>query len=493
MTPIVASFVYRHGIGSGKTAAVASSVRRSPRRLVWVAMTDTALPAPPWRQQPALMRRLLSDPAPLLDELTGDYGSVVGLGTGPVRMAVVGDPSALRELFAMPTDYFRWGHKFNVLGFVVGSGSMIVSDGADHTRRRGSVQAAFSRRRLNGWVPMIVERTDIAIDRLLDSLDVDRSADGAVADLYPTSSALVLEIVVRATFGERIAARAQEIGTLFERPQAYLESPALRQMPHPFPGTARAKVRADRQALDVIIDEQIAHLRENPSADPLDALAVLVAAGELSDSEIRDQVVTLMGAGYNTTAATLSWMYWCVSDTPGLWDRLRDEADEVFGPLGSEPTLDEHTVSKLDLAGRTMRETTRLHPAGIVSPREAARDLSIGGFRIPKGTLILWSAYLAGRDPKAWTDPLRFDPDRFVDISEDQKALADAAWVPFGRGARNCIGFALAQMEITLILARVAQRLDVASTTNEIPRPVGMVVNRPEGGAPMRVKRVTPK
>jgi cytochrome P450 len=134
-----------------------------------------------------------------------------------------------------------------------------------------------------------------------------------------------------------------------------------------------------------------------------------------------------------------------------------------------------------------MRETTRLHPAGVISPREAARDLVVGDYHIPKGTLILWSAHLAGRDERAWPDPLRFDPDRFIDADPEQQALADAAWIPFGRGHRNCIGFALAQMELVLIIARLAQRLDIASKADAIPRPVGMVVNRPAGGALMLV------
>ncbi len=195
----------------------------------------------------------------------------------------------------------------------------------------------------------------------------------------------------------------------------------------------------------------------------------------------------LIGAGYDTTSASLSWMFWCISHEPGLWQRLRNEADDVYGPLGHAPVADAHTLARLDLANRVMRETTRLHRAGVLSPREAARDVIVGGYRIPKGTLILWSAHLAGRDPRAWAEPLRFDPDRFLTPSDDQKTLADIAWVPFGRGARNCIGFALAQMELTLIIARIAQRLDITSTASEIPRPVGMVVNRPAGRAPMRV------
>lgn len=446
-------------------------------------MSGAPLPAPARRHQPALVRRILTDPTPVLDELAERHGPMCGLGAGPLRMAVIGDPAALRELFAMPTDHFRWGHKFNVLGFVVGKESMIVSDGDDHARRRASVQTAFSRRRLNGWIPTIVERTDQTIDRLVQSL----TGEERDVDLYPLGRALVLEIVVRSMFGEPLGARSTEIGELFERPQAYLESPAIRQLPHPFPATARSRARADRRALDAIIDSQISTLRAQESTDPLDVLAALVADGTLSDGEIRDQVVTLIGAGYDTTSASLSWMFWCISHEPGLWQRLRNEADEVFGPLGHVPAADAHTLTRLDLANRVMRETTRLHPAGVLSPREAARDVTVGGYRIPKGTLILWSAHLAGRGPRAWAEPLRFDPDRFLAPSDDQKTLADIAWVPFGRGARNCIGFALAQMELTLIIARIAQRLDITSTASEIPRPIGMVVNRPAGGAPMRV------
>ena len=400
-----------------------------------------------------------------------------------MRIAVVGDPGALRELYAMPTESFRWNHKFNVLAVVVGPGSMIVSDGADHKRRRSSVQAAFSLRRLNGWIPMIVERTDAAIDDLVQSLETSNST----VDMYRVGRSLVLEIVVRAMFGERLVAHVAEIGDLFQRAQDYLELPAVRQIPHPVPFTARARVRQDRQAFDTIVDEEMAYLRAQPSGDPLNVLASLVAEGELSDAEIRDQVNTLIGAGYDTTAASLAWMLWRTTLEPGWWKALRDEADAVLGAPGQPSEPDRATLTRLDIANRVMRETLRLHPAGVVSPREAAVDVVVGGYRIPKGTLILWSAYLAGRDAEVWVDPLRFDPDRFRGLNPEQQALANSAWVPFGHGARNCIGFALAQMELTLIISRLAQRLDLTPTTTTVPGPVGMVVNRPRGGVPMHV------
>lgn len=442
----------------------------------------TVPPRPSLRAQPALLRRIFADPQPVLDQLRADHGPVVELGGGPVRMAIVGGADEIRALLAMPTDHFRWGHKFNVLGFVVGDGSMIVSDGDEHRRRRGSVQSAFSRRRLNGWIPMIVDQTDNAVDALTgDTTDVD---------LYQVGRSLLLEIVVRAFFGESLAARAREIGDLFQAPQDYLESPAVRQLPHPFPFTRRARVRADRRAIDAIIDAEIARRRAEPSGDPDDVLEALVADGELTDAEIRDQVVTLIGAGYDTTAASLAWMLWCAGLDDHVWRRLRTEADEVFGPPTADVgPFDHATLHRLEYADRVMRETLRLHPAGAVSPREAARPIEVGGRTIRTGTLILWSAHLAGRDPAAWEDPLVFDPDRFGRLDDEQQALANASWVPFGAGKRNCIGFMLAQMELTLIVSRLAQRLDVDLRGAAKPRPVGMVVNRPTGGVPARVTR----
>lgn len=457
-------------------------MRRHGQRMKQGVVRSGRIPSPSAWAQVKYLRRLFSDPQPVLDELREIYGPICALGFGPVRIVIVGDPALLRELFSTPTESFRWGHKFNALGFVVGAGSMIVSDGPDHKRRRSSVHAAFSRRRLNGWIPTIVEQTDRAIDQLASQL----GASGGRADLYPVGRMAVLHIVVRAMFGERLADRADEIGAIFQRPQDYLEAPTIRQFPHPFPFTARSRVRADRRALDVIIDAEIAERRRAPTGDPLDVLEALVTGGELSDAEIRDQVVTLIGAGYDTTAASLAWALWRAALDPDVWARLRAEADEQFGPIGSDAIVrDEVLLARLVVADRVMREALRLHPAGALSPRETVVDVELGGRVIRKGTLVLWSAHLAGRDPAAWPDPLRFDPDRFADPA--QKAAADIAWVPFGRGARNCIGFALAQMELTLMISRLAQRLDVTPTSDVLPRPVGMVVNRPSGGVPMQV------
>lgn len=439
-------------------------------------------PSPPLLQQPRLLARMFSEPQPVLDELRDGYGPVVGLGIGPARMVIAGGPVEVGALLARPVEDFRWNHKFNALAVVVGERSMITSDGDDWKRRRRAVHSAFSRRRLNGWIPMIIEQADAAIEAIPDT-------GRHQVDLYRVGRAAILEIVVRAFFGTSMADKAQQLGSLMQRPQDYLEMPAWKQVRHPFPLGERGRVRSDRRALDDLVRLAMADIEHQASPDPDDVLAVLVNDQTLDEREILDQVVTLVGAGYDTTAASLAWMLWCCGLAPDILDALRDEADLVLGTPGEPEQFDHTTLNRLEIAGRVVKETLRLHPAGVISPREAARDLDVAGHTITKGTLILWSAHLAGRDPDVWDEPLRFDPDRFVGMSSEQRAAADAAWVPFGGGRRDCIGAALAQMELTLLISRLAQRLDLSPPTGTKPGPVGMVVNRPQGGVPFDVSR----
>ncbi len=469
------------------TPAPKTPTPKTPTPKTQVAAVARRTPGPRGRDNFRFVRQLFDDPAAALDGLRDSYGPVCELRFGPTRIALIGDPDTLHEMFATPAEAFRWGNKFTMIGvkFVVGKDSMIVSDGADHARRRGSVQAAFTRRRLNGWIPMIVRRTDVAIDRVVNDLP----AGGSTVDLSPVGQNLILGITVHAFFGERFAERADEIGALYERPQKFIEAPAIKQLPHPFPFTARSRVRADKRAIDALIDAEIAQRRSDPSGDPFDILEAIVIEGSLSDSEIRAQVRTLIGAGYDTSSATLAWMLWCAALSPDIWARLRAEADLVLGPIDvSQEDADHTTLARLEFAQSVVHESLRLHPAGLIGARAAAVDLDLGGYAIRKGTLVVWSPHLAGRDPSAWPNPLLFDPDRFTDLTKEQKAISDRAWIPFGRGPHMCVGFGLAQMELTLIIARLAQRLDLVPMSNETPRPIGMVVNRPLGGEPFRVR-----
>ena len=437
----------------------------------------TAPPPPPGCSQIGMIRRILRDPTPVLDEIAAAGLPVVGFGRGVLRMAIVAKPQLVHEVFSMPVTRFRWSHPLNVLRFVVGDQSMLVSDGDDHRRRRGAVLPALARRRLDRWVPTIVDQADAAITGLL----ADARRNGGLIDLAPHARRVTMGVVVQALFGSRLSARLGELSELFERPQAYLESPAVRQVPHPFPFTRRAGVRQDRRRIDAIVDEEIAHRRNDPVFDEGDLLTALVHSGELTDAEIRDQVVTLVGAGYDTTAAALTWTAWRATTAAGVWHELRCEADTAF----AEP-IEEGLLGRLPFAAKVVRETLRLHPAGVIAPRLAAEDIALGPYVLRRGTLVMPSPYLAGRDPRTWHQPLTFDPHRFDQMTDEQRSLADRAWTPFGGGARSCIGFALAKIELTILIARMAQRLDLHPTSTAIPAPTGLVVSRPRGGAPMR-------
>jgi cytochrome P450 len=308
-----------------------------------------------------------------------------------------------------------------------------------------------------------------------------------VVDLHPFGRHLIIGITLDAFFGPRVAARVDEISALLQSSQDFLEAPATQQMPQPLSLSRRRRVRADRQAIDRIVGEEIELRRRDRAAARDDLLQALIEDDSLSHDEVYDQAMTAMGAGFDTTSATLAWTLVRAGRSPEVWSRLRAEADRVLGEPGTTASSEQSALAELCEARNVVHESLRLHPAGLFATREAARDVSIGGFTIRRGTVIVWSPYLAGRDEDTWPDPLRFDPDRFSDLDADQQAQADQAWVPFGRGPHMCLGFGLAQMELTLAIARLAQRLDVTATSAEIPRPFGLVVNRPTGGAVFHV------
>lgn len=443
------------------------------------------------RENLALTRRLLADPALVLDECVARYGPTFSFGFGPLETVFVGDPHHMDTVFSQPNESYRWGHFLNFLGFVVGPTSMIVSDGEEHRRRRSAVQPGLARRQLDGWIPMIVAETDAMIDDQLQPL-----LEGAgPVDLYPLGKDLVMGITVKAFFGNGLQEQLDELMSVFDEAQAYLELPAVRQIPHRFPRTRRARVRAGRRHFDQLVDDEIARRRRKARSDqPADTSTDLLDAFVETDSgltteEIHDQVNTLIGAGYNTTAATIAWTLVRALNTRGVWSALRTEANEVFGNADDASRVDDigsEQFRRLSYASAVVHESLRLHPAGLVGPRQAATDINLDGMTIRNRAMVMWSPYISGRLEATWPHPLRFDPDRYNSVDEDHKKLMDIAWTPFGRGPRRCIGFALAQMEVTLIVARMAQRLDIELLDLTTPKPYGLIVNRPAGGVPVR-------
>ncbi len=418
-------------------------------------------------------RSLLDDPCPALDTLASRYGRTFALRIGPQEFVIVGDRGHVRDVLGADPAAYRWRPAFRNLAIVIGRTALIVTDGEAHRSRRRLVQPAFARRRLDHWMHLIID----TVDETLEALPV-----GTPIDLEPVIRQTVRRIVLRVLFGADLSILGDDIGALLEPAVAYTNEPLLRQLPHPVPFSARARARSARRRVDDLLAVEIAHRRattREAARDNADMLDVLIDAG-LTSEEIYDQVVALTVAGYDTTTAAISWCLLRTMRDAALWERLRQEADDA----ARDST--ELRLTDLPLAHATAQETLRLHPPGAVVPRRKVAPGAIGPYRVRRGAMVLYSPYLLGRDPASWAEPLAFRPDRFLD--PETPVLQDA-WVPFGSGPRQCIGFGLAMMQLATVLARCAQRITFAPVTGPVPRPVGAITSHPEGGVPVAIAR----
>ncbi len=420
----------------------------------------TALPGPHGPAALRAVRGLANEPVPTVERLGAEHGRTFGVHAGPLQIVIVGDRLLVKEVLSGPQARYRWGPMFRIpLGVFVGPTSMLVSDGEDHARRRRLVQPAFALRHLQSWRGAVLDE----IDHMIDALPLHTSVD-----LAPRIQTAIRRIVVRILFGPELD--ADDIGARLAPAADYINRPSVRQPPHPFPFGARERARASRRSFDAALDAEIDRRRSRIRGDRDDVLGVLLETPDLTREELRDQVVSLIGAGYDTTTATASWLVLRAAPAPTVWSRLRAEAVAV--------AVDEARP----YADAVVHESLRIHPAGAYAPRLVAQTFALGPYRVRRGSLIAWSPLLVGRDPDTWPDPMRFDPGRHLDGPEPEYA-----WVPFGAGSRSCIGFGLARMNLTLLASRLAERVDLEVLTEGIPEPVGVVTAHPDGGVPVRI------
>ncbi len=418
------------------------------------------LPGPRGLAALRALKGLADRPVPTTESLAARYGRSFVLRPGLGSVVVVGDRELVKVVLTGPQDRYRWGPLFRIpLGVFAGPTSILVSDGDDHTRRRRIVQPAFALRRLQTWRGHIVTE----LDRMIDALPVDEPFD-----LAPRIQTAVRRIVVRILFGAELD--ADEVGDRLAPAAAYVNRPVGRQLPHPFPLGARERARASRRSFDALLDAEIARRAGSGPTERDDVLDVLLATPELTRQELRDQVVSLIGAGYDTTTATASWMVLRAAPEPEVWSRLRAEADTA----GSD--------DQRAWAEAVVHESLRIHPAGAYAPRLVVKPFDLDGHHVGRGSLVAWSPLLVGRDPATWPDPMRFDPSRHHDGSEPEYA-----WVPFGAGPRSCLGFGLARTNLTLLVSRLAQRVDLRRATSGVPEALPGVTSHPVGGVPVTV------
>lgn len=434
------------------------------------------LPGPPLLQQPLWGLRFRRDPLGSIVTLHERYGPVFFTGAGPLKYVFLIGPDAHRELFT-DIERFEWRPVTKPVMVVDGETAVVVSDGEDHQRRRRIVQPAFNIRRIESHVPLMVEE----VRRTVAQWTV-----GAELDVYEALRGCIRRIVMRALFGERFSDRAGELGDRLQPALDFVDRP-LPQVKVDLPWTAWHRAKVARRRTDELVFAEIARRRAENTAGGDDVLSWLMEASDpegdgarLSDQEVRDQVVSLIAAGYETTSAAVGWTVWASLANPGVWERLRAE-------VGDDAITPERLRTMTYLDG-VVSESLRLWPPGAVAGRKLLCDIEAAGFHIPARAIALYSPYATQRMAACWPDPLAFRPDRWDKDAPGYVEPTPLSYVPFGAGPRRCLGFAFALTEIKVLIGEVVRAVDFDLLDTAEPAGESIASLRPKGGVHVRVR-----
>ncbi len=392
------------------------------------------------------------DPLDLALRSREAFGDVVRYRFGPLPIYQITHPDGVEHVLRRNQRNYRRGffhQKFKLLG---GEG-LVSSEGDFWLRQRRLTQPAFHRRRLEA----LAGRMTLAAQDAGERWQIAHRT-GRPVEICREMSRITLEIVGRALLGGGLGGRYPTLRRDLLIALEYIDFRMNRPFSPPiFVPTARNRqFTAALRALDDFVYGLIERRRSDGGGDDLLSMLVSVRDADkgegMSDRQVRDEVMTMLLAGHETSAMALSWAWYLLSQHPNVEQRLHAELDTVLG--GRAPGFDD--LARMPYGRMVVEETLRLYPPAWGVERRAAADDEIGGFRIRKGAQVFVSTYVTHRHPDFWPAPERFDPERFQ--PELAVTRPKFAYLPFGGGQRQCIGNNFALMEIQLILATLAQR-----------------------------------
>ena len=413
---------------------------------------------------------MLRDPLGYLSSARERWGPVVAFPVPGPGAWFVDDPAAVRRVLqGNARAYGKRTVQYDTLALVTGDG-LLVADTDRWRPHRRAVQPAFHPAHL----PAVVQRSVAAAQRVGQGW---ASRAGGVVDADAAMLRSAMEVVgatlLTTDLTSDAPALAAAVDAALHRVIARARSPWSPPTAVPTPGN-RALRRAVH-TLDRAVADLVAHRRRvGGPAD--DAVGLLLAAG-LDDREVRDEVVTLVVAGHETVASALTWAWWLLATHPEAQRRLHAELDDVLG--GRAPTWADWPALRWTRA--VVDEALRLYPPAWVVTRRCVEPDELAGFPVAPGTTVITSPWTLHRQPGVWADPEAFDPGRWLDVRR-----APQGYLPFGAGARLCIGRELALAEAVAVLAVLAQRVRV-HPAGPPPRVRALVTLRPAGGLPLRL------
>lgn len=404
---------------------------------------------------------------------------LVSMRMGFFGILMASSARAAHEVLTVNADAFIKSRGLAVFARPLLGDGLLTSERDEHKRQRRLMAPVFAHKRIASYADVMVQKSLESADRMARTPEVDFAEE---------MMRLTLEIVGKALFDVELAGEASAVGDAVTFSMRQMMDAMVRLVPTPpsvpTPGNLRLRRAVGR--LDEIVYGMIRGRRAS-GVDHGDMLGMLLATRDaddgsgLTDHEVRDQAMTILLAGHETTANALAWAFYLLGRHPEARAKVEREVDTV---------LDGRTATMADLPNlpytlAVLKESMRLYPPAYMIGRRAAREVTICGSRVAKGQVVIVNVIGIHRNADAFPDPDRFDPDRFS--PEREKALPPHAYIPFGAGPRVCIGNHFALMEGQLVLATLARRLrfDLVSKAEAGTDP--LVTLRPKGGLPVRV------
>lgn len=408
-----------------------------------------------------------------------EYGDLVRLQLGSRTIYLMTHPDLIHTVLVgnhrnFIKHSFFWRHVTAIFG-----AGLLTNEGEAWLRQRRLIAPAFHRDRVFSYGETMVAYT-------LRMLEQWR--DGDVRNVHQDVMALTLEIVGKVLFDADVDSDAVAIGRAFDAVTdeiaARFRRPVFIPDWVPLPGNFR--YRAGVRALDKLVYRVIAEHHAS-GAQGNDLLSMLMQVRDedgsrMSDKQLRDEAITLLLAGHETTALALSWTFYLLSRNPQVDAKLADELQTVLGDRAPAPA----DLPRLRYTEQVITESMRLFPPAYGIGREAVDDCEIGGYHVPAGTTIFMSVFTMHHDARWYPDPDAFRPERWENGFAD--TLPRHAYMPFGGGPRICIGNTFAMMEAVLLLATIAQRFKLTSVSDDDVIPFPTITLRPRGGVTLRAE-----
>jgi len=448
-----------------------------------------------YRFPPGFQRNLLwfalrkfrpANPILLFQHLAQEYGDIAHYKIGWHHIVFLNHPDYIREVLVVQNDNFIKERTVQRTKMLLGEG-MITSEGAQHRTQRQVAQPAFHRQRIPEYAATIVQQAA----RLRDRWQPGEQRDIAIDMMHLTLNVVAQTLFATDLHGEACGEAGEEVNELADAINRIMGLynflvmlPAAEWLVHVRPPGLAAFVKA-RKRIDAVVCRMIAaHRQRSSHAGSLLDLMLAASPGRdaASEQSLRDQVITIFLAGYETVANALSWTWYLLSQNPDCERRFHHEIDcELQGRL---PTFDD--VPRLRYVEMVLAESLRLYPPAWAMGRYARHDFHLGGFFLPAKTTVLMSQFITHRDARFFPDPLRFDPERFT--SEARSRRTKLTYFPFGAGVRQCIGESFAWMEGVLLLATLAQKWKLTLVPGHRVEPEPLITLRPKYGMRMHIE-----